>query len=235
MTASVGLRHLFCRRQDLCCGLQIPDLRRLNRSKNKWRTYRPSLRNQLSLPSNNAQFVRKHQKNCCFSSPENMRVTSEITTACVNEKYPAPVVQKATKKYFTTLKRRSRLQTNNKLPDARKKQRRLQRKHHEQKEKFSAILQIEYMSSEESAEESGEDEHMGERLKVLLIHTLPWRNQSVNEMFQSLDRKKARKRTPRAAEMCRKRVPWGAEPSSPYGTTAKPPPSGPAWAKVSDC
>ena len=33
----------------------------------------------------------------------------------------------------------------------------------EQKEKFSAILQIEYMSSEESAEESGEDEHMGER------------------------------------------------------------------------
>eukprot|EP00731_Ephydatia_muelleri_P026472 Em0018g572a len=91
-----------------------------------------------------------------FSSPENMRVTSEITTACVNEKYPAPVVQKATKKYFTTLKRRSRLQTNNKLPDERKKQRRLQRKHHEQKEKFSAILQIEYMSSEESAEESGE-------------------------------------------------------------------------------
>eukprot|EP00731_Ephydatia_muelleri_P005395 Em0002g1571a len=170
-----------------------------------------------------------------FSSPENMRVTSEITTACVNEKYPAPVVQKATKKYFTTLKRRSRLQTNNKLPDARKKQRRLQRKHHEQKEKFSAILQIEYMSSEESAEESGEDEHMGERLKVLLIHTFPWRNQSVNEMFQSLDRKTARKRTPRAAEMCRKRVPWGAEPSSPYGTTAKPPPSCPAWAKVSDC
>ena len=105
----------------------------------------------------------------------------------------------------------------------------------EQKEKFSAILQIEYMSSEESAEESGEDEHMGERLKVLLIHTLPWRNQSVNEMFQSLDRKKARKRTPRAAEMCRKRVPWGAEPSSPSGTTAKPPPSCPAWAKVSDC
>eukprot|EP00731_Ephydatia_muelleri_P013799 Em0007g1109a len=61
-----------------------------------------------------------------FSSPENMRVTSEITTACVNEKYPASVVQKATKKYFTSLKRRSRLQTNNKLPDARKKQRRLQ-------------------------------------------------------------------------------------------------------------
>ena len=83
----------------------------------------------------------------------------------------------------------------------------------EQKEKFSAILHIEYMSSEESAEESGEDEHMGERLKVLLIHTLPWRNQSVNEMFQSLDRKKARKRTPSAAEMCRKRVPWGAEPA----------------------
>eukprot|EP00731_Ephydatia_muelleri_P019382 Em0012g207a len=211
MTASVGLRHLFCRRQDLCCGLQIPDLRRLNRSKNKWRTYRPSLRNQLSLPSNNAQFTSIHSvvrhlrerldapmqwdASSGFSSPENMRVTSEITTACVNEKYPAPVVQK-------------------------------------QKEKFSAILQIEYMSSEESAEESGEDEHMGERLKVLLIQTLPWRNQS---MFQSLDRKTARKGTPRAAEMCCKRVPWGAEPSSPYGTTAKPPPSCPAWAKVSDC
>ena len=28
-----------------------------------------------------------------FSSPENMRVTSEIVTACVNEKYPASVVQ----------------------------------------------------------------------------------------------------------------------------------------------
>lgn len=104
----------------------------------------------------------------------------------------------------------------------------------EQKEKFSAILQIEYMSSEESAEESGEDEHMGERLKVLLIHTLPWRNQIVNEMFQSLDRKTARKRTPRAAEMCRKRC-RGTEPSSPSGTTTKPPPSCPAWAKVSDC
>eukprot|EP00731_Ephydatia_muelleri_P023960 Em0016g231a len=52
-----------------------------------------------------------------------MRVTSEIITACVNEKYPASVVQKATKKYFATLKRRSRLQTNNKLPDARNKQR----------------------------------------------------------------------------------------------------------------
>eukprot|EP00731_Ephydatia_muelleri_P021507 Em0014g98a len=188
-----------------------------------------------------------------FSSPENMRVTSEIVTACVNEKYPASVVQKATKKYFTTLKRRSRLQTNNKLPDARKKQRRLQRKHHklqnrkvalsgsttltqEQKEKFFSILRIEYMSSEESAEESGEDEHMGERLKVLLIHTLPWRNPSVNEMFQSLDRKSARKRTSRAAEMCRKRCRASAtEPSSPSGFTAKPPPSCPAWAKVSDC
>ena len=58
-----------------------------------------------------------------------MRVTSEITTACVNEKYPASVVQskslsmqesihlyiqcftEATKKYFATLKRRSLLQT----------------------------------------------------------------------------------------------------------------------------
>ena len=88
------------------------------------------------------------------------------------------------------------------------------------------------MSSEESAEESGEDEHMGERLKVLLIHTLPWRNPSVNEMFQSLDRKSARKRTSRAAEMCRASA---TEPSSPSGFTAKPPPSCPAWAKVSDC
>ncbi|KAL5484237.1 hypothetical protein EMCRGX_G020698 [Ephydatia muelleri] len=106
----------------------------------------------------------------------------------------------------------------------------------EQKEKFSSILRIEYMSSEESAEESGEDEHMGERLKVLLIHTLPWRNPSVNEMFQSLDRKSARKRTSRAAEMCRKRCRASAtEPSSPSGFTAKPPPSCPAWAKVSDC
>eukprot|EP00731_Ephydatia_muelleri_P003816 Em0001g3816a len=228
MTASVGLRHLFCRRQDLCCGLQIPDLRRLNRSKNKWRTYRPSLRNQLSLPSNNAQFCceASSRKTGCtlqwdtssgFSSPENMRVTSEITTACVNEKYPAPVVQKATKKYFHNSE--AALASANKQQTSRREKKTT---------KTSA-------KAPQSAEESSEDEHMGERLKVLLIHTLPWRNQSVNEMFQSLDRKTARKRTPRAAEMCRKRVPWGAEPSSPYGTTAKPPPSCPAWAKVSDC
>ncbi|KAL5469021.1 hypothetical protein EMCRGX_G030196 [Ephydatia muelleri] len=136
MTASVGLRHLFCRRQDHCCGLQIPDdrkvplavpvmltsryLRRLNRSKNKWRTYRLSLRNHAAVSSiqqcavskkapkellTSIHSVVRHLRerldapmqwdtSSGFSSPENMRVTSEITTACVNEKYPASVVQR---------------------------------------------------------------------------------------------------------------------------------------------
>ncbi|KAL5509652.1 hypothetical protein EMCRGX_G005052 [Ephydatia muelleri] len=41
-----------------------------------------------------------------FSSPENMRVTSEITTACVNEKYPASVVQKEHEQEAKLLDRR---------------------------------------------------------------------------------------------------------------------------------
>ena len=32
------------------------------------------------------------------------------------------------------------------------------------------------MSKEESAEESREDEHMGERFEVLIVHTVPWRS-----------------------------------------------------------
>eukprot|EP00731_Ephydatia_muelleri_P010151 Em0005g737a len=167
-----------------------------------------------------------------FSSPENMLVTAEIATACVSDRYPAAMVQKATKKYFTTLKRRSRLISTNKISDARQKQRRLQRKHHklqirkatclasttltpEQRDLLGAVLHVEYMSTEESEEESGEDECMG--------------SARLTEMLQSLDRKIRRKRSSRAVEMCRKRC-HGGEPS-----TKKPPPSCPAWAKVPDC
>ena len=63
---------------------------------------------------------------------------------------------------------------------------------------------VDYMSTEESAEESGEDEHMGERFMVLIVHTVPWRSARVVKIFQSLDRKIERKRTSRAVEMCRK-------------------------------
>ena len=82
---------------------------------------------------------------------------------------------------------------------------------------------------EKSAEESGEDECMGEHHKVLIVHTLPWRSAKLTEMLQSLDRKIRRKRSSRAVEMCRK---WchGGETS-----TKNPPPSCSAWAKVPDC
>ena len=167
-----------------------------------------------------------------------------------------------TKKYFTTLKRRSRLISTNKISDTRQKQRRLQRKHHvgvhalyilhvykfciqklqirkatclasttltpEQRDQLGAVLHVEYMSTEESAEESGEDECMGERHKVLIVHTLPWRSARLTEMLQSLDRKIQRKRSSGAVEMSRKRC--HGEPS-----TKNPPPSCPAWAKVPDC
>ena len=97
-----------------------------------------------------------------------------------------------------------------------------------QREQLGAVLHVDYMSTEESAEESGEDEHMGERFKVLIVHTVPWRSARVVEIFQSLDRKIERKRTSRAVEMCR----HGREPPS----TKNPPPSCPAsWAKVPDC
>ena len=46
---------------------------------------------------------------------------------------------------------------------------------------LGAMLHVEYMSTEESAEESGEDECMGERHKVLIVHTLPWRSARLTE------------------------------------------------------
>ncbi|KAL5486995.1 hypothetical protein EMCRGX_G019547 [Ephydatia muelleri] len=188
MTASVGLRHLFCRRQDLCCGLQIPDdrkvppavpvmltsryLRRLNRSKNKSMADLQAKSTQPAVSSIQQCAVSKKAPKellCCEASSRKTGCTYAM-----GHKFRKLQNRKVALSGSTTLTQ-------------------------EQKEKFSAILQIEYMSSEESAEESGEDEHMGERLKVLLIHTLPWRNQSVNEMFQSLDRKNSKKKNTKSS------------------------------------
>ena len=69
-TPSEGHRHLFCRRQDLRCNLQVE-------------------RHGVHCNFIISVYIALYS----FSSPENMLVTAEIATACVSDKYPAVMVQ----------------------------------------------------------------------------------------------------------------------------------------------
>ena len=74
------------------------------------------------------------------------------------------------------------------------------------KEKYTAILTAQYMSSEESmTDDSDNEEQDQEKKKMFARKTLPWRSDEVDDMFKSLDRKAARRRSERAAAMVVKR------------------------------
>ncbi len=85
-----------------------------------------------------------------------------------------------------------------------------------QLEKCRQVLKVEYMSSEESATD-GEDE-------VMLVKTLPWRSEYVEELFWRLDYKALVEKSPQARRQMMHRV--IGDPSS------RPRPIGdlPSWA-----
>ena len=102
----------------------------------------------------------------------------------------------------------------------------------EEKKRVSEILSLKWMSSEESASDSGQentDDNSGDdevhrpRVKVFLRKTIPWRSRTANSYMESLDRKAARRRGERASSMMRKRK-TGAP------SLREAPTDAPAWA-----
>ena len=102
----------------------------------------------------------------------------------------------------------------------------------EEKKRVSEILSLKWMSSEESASDSGQentDDNSGDdevhrpRVKVFLRKTIPWRSRTANSYMESLDRKAARRRGDRASSMMRKRK-TGAP------SLREAPTDAPAWA-----
>ena len=55
----------------------------------------------------------------------------------------------------------------------------------DEKRKWTAVMNMEMMSSEESDAASGDDEN----ICVFIKHPLPWCNDKVSSLFKSLDRK----------------------------------------------
>ena len=86
----------------------------------------------------------------------------------------------------------------------------------EEKTKYSDLMRIEYMSSEES------DEETGANVRMFVTRPLPWRSQEATAVIESLDRKSHRRRSSRALEMVVKRK--TGMPSS------RGKPEGPEWA-----
>ena len=95
----------------------------------------------------------------------------------------------------------------------------------EEKSEAMKILTVDYMSSEETGQESAgsEDERQALPVIVFIIRPLPWRSDRANSIIASMDRKAQRKSSNRAREMCRKR--YNGAPS-----TRQLPSSAPAWA-----
>lgn len=85
------------------------------------------------------------------------------------------------------------------------------------------ILELEFMSSEETGSESGSGAEMMERRKVFLVRPLNWRSVEANNYIESLDRKVTRRRSDRAKEMCRLR-------RTGLSSSRSPPADSPAWA-----
>ena len=95
----------------------------------------------------------------------------------------------------------------------------------EEKSEAMKILTVDYMSSEETGQESAgsEDERQALPVTIFKIRPLPWRSDRANSIIASMDRKAQRKSSNRAREMCRKR--YNGAPS-----TRQPPSSATAWA-----
>lgn len=75
----------------------------------------------------------------------------------------------------------------------------------QEKERLVKILNIDFMSSEDSGSESGSGLEMATRRRVFVLRSLSWRSPEANRMMDSLDRKVTRRRTDCAKEMCRVR------------------------------
>uniref|UniRef100_A0A1X7VF75 Uncharacterized protein n=1 Tax=Amphimedon queenslandica TaxID=400682 RepID=A0A1X7VF75_AMPQE len=68
----------------------------------------------------------------------------------------------------------------------------------EEKEKYSSIMTLDFISSEESASDS-------EDCRTFVIRPLPWISEEVKSIMASLDRKSQRRRSERGTEMMVKR------------------------------
>ncbi len=68
----------------------------------------------------------------------------------------------------------------------------------EEKEKWLSIIRMEMMSSEESADDEGED--------VIVIHPLPWLSAEVTAFKQKLDEKSKNEKSPLARRQTKKRI-----------------------------
>ena len=94
----------------------------------------------------------------------------------------------------------------------------------EEKNEAMKILTVDFMSSEETGQESAEsDNERAPPVTIFKIHPLPWRSDRANSIMTTMDRKAKRRSSDRAKEMCRKRC--NGDPS-----TRQPPSSAPAWA-----
>ena len=63
---------------------------------------------------------------------------------------------------------------------------------------WEQLMKAEYMSSEESDIDEGED--------ILKVHDLPWRKPGVKRMFATLDSETAKRKTPQSKRQMKRRV-----------------------------
>eukprot|EP00731_Ephydatia_muelleri_P013884 Em0007g1194a len=118
-----------------------------------------------------------------FTDIANRRVTDEVVTACQSDKFPAAVVRKAARIYFASLKRRSKMVLQaGKLDESKKRQRKHNKAHSrmnacttstaitaEEKNEATKILTVDFMSSEETGQETAGSDNDG-------CHQLPFSN-----------------------------------------------------------
>ena len=94
----------------------------------------------------------------------------------------------------------------------------------EEKNEATKILTVDFMSSEETGQESaGSDNEWAPPVTIFKILPLPWQSDRANSIIASMDRKAQRRSSDRAKEMCRKR--YNGDPSTRW-----PPPSAPQLA-----
>ena len=84
----------------------------------------------------------------------------------------------------------------------------------EKKRKLEQVLELEYMSPEESAWEEASDEEGAPRLEKLIIRKFECRSEELERELRSLDRKANRARSERGKRMMVKREIGGSLPGS---------------------
>ena len=89
----------------------------------------------------------------------------------------------------------------------------------DEKRKWTAVMNMAMMSSEESDAASGDDEN----ICIFIKHPLPWRNDKVSSLFKSLDRKASKGQSKRSTQMTQQRI-LGSQSQCPRPSTV------PDWA-----